>query len=151
MENNEKIIEEITSDNSKKASENKAIELIGYASQMSSKLSKVGRDIVIALMGGSWILLRFYERNPEYAIFIKLALVCAFLYLIIDFIYYGMTMINYYKMVEFDFEDSTIYVENNDEAFKKQAKNQKVFLVLAYIKSIILLLSVVFICLYIFL
>ena len=89
---NEEVIssnnDEITREETKEEKEEKAMEVIKSSNDMSSKFAKTGRSIILALVAGSWILLYYFkDKNPGTEVFIKYALLLAFIYLLIDLFY----------------------------------------------------------------
>ena len=136
----------------KNEKEENARQIIRASNHMSSKFAEVGRSIVLALVAGSWILLYYFkDKNPGTEVYIKYALVLAFIYLLIDLFYYCITMIVYHCFVKFDTINETVFIKDDHKSFKTQAKIQRRFMYLSVIKLIILFLSVFFVCCFIFL
>lgn len=153
---NEEVIssnnDEITREETKEEKEEKAMEVIKSSNDMSSKFAKTGRSIILALVAGSWILLYYFkDKNPGTEVFIKYALLLAFIYLLIDLFYYCITMIIYHSFVDFNIEEETLSVKDNHKSFTTQAKIQRRFMYLSGIKLLILFSSVILICCFIFL
>lgn len=144
--------DEITREETKEEKEERAMEVIISSNDMSSKFAKTGRSIILALVAGSWILLYYFrDKNPGTEVFIKYALLLAFIYLLIDLFYYCITMIVYHNFVDFNIEEETLSVKDNHKSFATQAKIQRRFMYLSGLKLLILFTSVVFICCFIFL
>lgn len=132
--------------------EERALHVISASNTMSSKFAEVGRSIILALVAGSWILLYYYkDKNPGSAVFIKYALVFAFIYLLIDLFYYCITMIVYHRFVNFDTDNETLSIKDDHKTFKTQAKIQRRFMFLSVIKLLILFAAVIFVCVFIYL
>lgn len=135
----------------KEAKEREASQTLEHSDKMSSKFAEVGRNIILALIAGSWLLLRLSIKN-EYALwFIKIALVLAFIYLLIDLIYYCRTMYVYWKFVEFDSKKRTIYVKDEQDAFDRQTKMKSCFMTVSIVKTVLLFISIALIILFVFL
>ena len=135
----------------KRAKVAKASETLKESDKMSSKFAEVGRSIVLALVAGSWILLRVSTTKTDAFIFIKVAIILAFVYLLVDLLYYGYTMITYWKFVNFDTDNYTLFVKDDKETFLKQTKLKKFYMInLTVIKASLLFLAIVCICLFVF-
>lgn len=126
----------------------KTLEILRDVSDMSSKFSEVGRNIVFAIIAGCWVVHDKFPSSLE--IFVQLSIVFAFLYLVIDLTYYGSTMIIYNNFLLFN--DNTISVEVKDESeiFKVQYKVRKRFLILTKIKMLLLIMSIASLLLFVF-
>lgn len=148
---NETMTKEEKEAKEKEAKEREASQTLEHSDKMSSKFAEVGRNIILALIAGSWLLLRLSIKN-EYALwFIKIALVLAFIYLLIDLIYYCRTMYVYWKFVEFDSKKRTIYVKDEQDAFDRQTKMKSCFMTVSIVKTVLLFISIALIILFVFL
>ena len=131
----------------KEKTHNKVIEILKHVQNMSSKFSEVGRNIVFAIIAGYWVL--YNKDNNCTSMYMHLSLLFAFIYLLIDLIYYGSTMITYHRFLTFKEKESTVIVEDEREVFKKQRKCQNVFMKLTIIKIALLFSSIVLILIHV--
>lgn len=118
----------------------KTDQILKDVGDMSSKFSEVGRSIVFAVIAGCWVVYDKLPFTPK--IFLQLSVLFAFLYLIIDFLYYGSTMVRYNDMLSFDDKKPSVLVKDENEAFRVQQKLRKRFFDLTKLKIVMLLLSI---------
>ena len=121
--------------------ESKVVRLLDDVKEMSSKLSEVGRNIVFAIIAGSWVLYNKYDCSGSMS-YLKWSLILAFIYLLIDLLYYGITMLVYDYFLDINTEKSTVDIRYKKKMLKRQKTWRKTFIFLTGIKTLLLFGSI---------
>lgn len=128
---------------------NHVVRLLDDVKDMSSKFSEVGRNIVFAIIAGSWVLYNKYDCSGSMN-YLKWSLILAFIYLLIDLIYYGITMLVYDYFLDINTEKARVNIQHRKEMLKRQKCWRRTFMFLTGIKALLLIGSIVLIVLVIY-
>lgn len=121
---------------------NKIKEILDNIKDISSVFSDVGRNIVFAIIAGSWVLYKNVDLSGSNQ-FLKWSLVLAFIYLLIDLIYYGALTFIYDNFLDINKDESSVIIKDEANTFKIQTNCRTARKYLTLLKTLLLVGSIV--------
>ena len=78
----------------------------------------LNKNNVFAIIAGSWVLYNKYDCSGSMD-YLKWSLILAFIFLLIDLLYYGITMLVYDYFLDINTEKARINIQHRKEMLKR--------------------------------